>query len=560
MPRTIAIGTQDFGKLRKSDFFYIDKTGFIKEWWEHGDDVTLISRPRRFGKTLNMSMVDHFFSVKHKDCGQLFEGLTIWKEEKYQQMQGTYPVVSLSFAKIKDNNYQGMLYAVSKILFEEYSKHRYLLEGELLSEAEKEFYNSVKPDMPEKQMGDALNSLSNFLCRYYGKKVIILLDEYDTPMQEAYVSGYWDEAVQFLRVLFNATFKTNPYMERALITGVTRISKESLFSDLNNLEVVTTTSEEYATAFGFTEEEVFAAMDEYGITTKDEMKRWYDGFTFGSVTDIYNPWSVINALRSRDYRPYWVNTSSNALLNRIMKRGSAELKMQMEELLKGNSIKCYVDEEIVYNQLDTDPNAVWSLMLAAGYLKVEKVELIGKLNDRLYTLRILNLEVEKMLNNMIGGWFNEDNTNYNDFIKALLLDDVESMNEFMNEIALNCFSSFDTAKRASGKDAPERFYHGFVLGLMVELGDRYEIRSNRESGFGRYDVMLCPLDKDKDNACIIEFKVKKKREECLEDTLRNAHAQIEEKQYAQELTAAGIPEDHIRKYGFAFEGKTVLIG
>jgi hypothetical protein len=290
------------------------------------------------------------------------------------------------------------------------------------------------------------------------------------------------------------------------------------------------------------------------------MKRWYDGFTFGSVTDIYNPWSVINALRSRDYRPYWVNTSSNALLNRIMKRGSAELKMHMEELLKGNSIKCYVDEEIVYNQLDTDPNAVWGLMLAAGYLKVEKVELIGKLNDRLYTLRILNLEVEKMLNNMIGGWFNEDNTNYNDFIKALLLDDVESMNEFMNEIALNCFSGFDTAKSASGKDAPERFYHGFVLGLMVELGERYEIRSNRESGFGRYDVMLCPLDKDKDNAYIIEFKVKKKREESLEDTLKNAHAQIEEKQYAQELTAAGIQEDHIRKYGFAFEGKTVLIG
>jgi hypothetical protein len=214
----------------------------------------------------------------------------------------------------------------------------------------------------------------------------------------------------------------------------------------------------------------------------------------------------------------------------------------------------------VYHQLDTDPNAVWGLMLAAGYLKVEKVELIGKLNDRLYTLRILNLEVEKMLNNMIGGWFNEDNTNYNDFIKALLLDDVESMNEFMNEIALNCFSGFDTAKSASGKDAPERFYHGFVLGLMVELGERYEIRSNRESGFGRYDVMLCPLDKDKDNAYIIEFKVKKKREESLEDTLKNAHAQIEEKQYAQELTAAGIPEDHIRKYGFAFEGKTVLIG
>jgi hypothetical protein len=469
-------------------------------------------------------------------------------------------VINISFAKVKDNNYQGMLYSISKILFEEYSKQRYLLDGNLLSENEKEFYNSVKPDMPEMQMGDALNSLANFLSRYYGKKVIILLDEYDTPMQEAYVNGYWDEAASFFRSLFNATFKTNPYMEKGLITGITRISKESMFSDLNNLKVVTTSSREYATAFGFTEEEVFAAMDEYDLTTRDEMKSWYDGFTFGNVTDIYNPWSVINVLRERQYKPYWVNTSSNGLLNMLMKRGSADLKMQMEELLGGNSITCFVDEEIVFDQLDTNTDAVWSLMLATGYLKVEKVELVGRLNNRRYTLRILNQEVEKMLNDMVSGWFRNDNTNYNGFIRALLLDDVEAMNDFMNEIALNCFSAFDIAKTTSGRDAPERFYHGFVLGLMVELDGRYEIKSNRESGFGRYDVMLRPLNPDKDTAYIIEFKVKKKSEESLEDTLKNAHAQIEEKQYAQELTASGIPEANIRKYGFAFEGKTVLIG
>jgi hypothetical protein len=560
MPRTVAIGLQDFGKIRTENCFYVDKTNFIKEWWENRDDVTLIIRPRRFGKTLTMSMVDYFFSVKHTGDRGLFEGLEIFAEEKYRRLQGTFPVINISFAKVKDNNYQGMLYSISKILFEEYSKQRYLLDGNLLSENEKEFYNSVKPDMPEKQMGDALNSLANFLSRYYGKKVIILLDEYDTPMQEAYVNGCWDEAASFFRSLFNATFKTNPYMEKGLITGITRISKESMFSDLNNLKVVTTTSREYATAFGFTEEEVFAAMDEYDLTTRDEMKSWYDGFTFGNVTDIYNPWSVINVLRERQYKPYWVNTSSNALLNMIMKRGSAELKMQMEELLRGNSITCFVDEEIVFDQLDTNTDAVWSLMLATGYLKVEKVELVGRLNNRRYTLRILNQEVEKMLNDMVSGWFRNDNTNYNGFIRALLLDDVEAMNDFMNEIALNCFSAFDIAKTTSGRDAPERFYHGFVLGLMVELDGRYEIKSNRESGFGRYDVMLRPLNPDKDNAYIIEFKVKKKSEESLEDTLKNAHAQIEEKQYAQELTASGIPEANIRKYGFAFEGKTVLIG
>jgi hypothetical protein len=243
-----------------------------------------------------------------------------------------------------------------------------------------------------------------------------------------------------------------------------------------------------------------------------------------------------------------------------MKQGSADLKMQIEELLRGNSLTCYFDEEIVYNQLDTNTDAVWSLMVATGYLKVEKMEFVGKLNYQRYTLRILNFEVEKMLNSMVLGWFKNSDTKYNDFIKALLLDDVEAMNEFMNDIALVSFSSFDTAKNSSGRDAPERFYHGFVLGLMVDLADRYEIRSNRESGFGRYDIMLRPLDPDRDKAYIIEFKVKKKREENIEETLKNAHAQIEEKQYAQELIASGIPEDNIRKYGFAFEGKTVLIG
>jgi hypothetical protein len=330
---------------------------------------------------------------------------------------------------------------------------------------------------------------------------------------------------------------------------------------MNNLEVITTTSESYTTSFGFTEEEVFDAMDEYGIDSKEEMKQWYDGFTFGKSKDIYNPWSVTNALKKRSYSPYWVNSSSNDLLNYLIRIGNSELKMQMEDLLKGYSVECNIDEEIVYRNLKTNKDSVWSFMLAVGCLKVEKVEYVGRLKRKHYTITLPNLEVEGMVNDFISGWFDKDNTTYyNDFVKSLLLGDVESMNEFMNDIALNSFSSFDISKNVSSKDAPERFYHGFVLGLIVELDGRFEIKSNRESGFGRYDIMLIPKDRESDKAYIIEFKVKKQNEENLAATLKNAIAQIEEKHYEQELISLGISSENIRRYGFAFEGKTVLIG
>jgi hypothetical protein len=464
-----------------------------------------------------------------------------------------------------------MTYSIASIIFDEYEKHRYLLDGKFLSDNEKEYFSSVTPKMEKVQMAASINFLSKFLMRYYDKNVIIILDEYDTPMQEAYLAGYWDEAVQFFRSFFNATFKTNPYMERAIITGITRISKESLFSDFNNPEVVTTTSEKYATAFGFTQDEVFSAMDEYGFDDKEGMKAWYDGFTFGSTMDIYNPWSVINALDKRKFATYWANTSSNGLASKLLREADEEVKKKLERLINNESIECIIDEEIDYGQLEGDSDAIWSLLLASGYLKVVRVyrddegideddiEELG-LADTVYELKLTNLEIRKMMRNLIKGWFKTTKVEYNNFIKALLLDDVTSMNEFMNEIALNSFSSFDTGKSASGNDAPERFYHGFVLGLMVELSKRYEIKSNRESGFGRYDIMLKPKDKLYDKAYIIEFKVKKQNEKNLDDTLKNALAQIEDKQYARELVSLGIPRDNIRKYGFAFEGKKVLIG
>ena len=306
MARTVGIGIQSFDKVRENQYFYIDKTSFIKEWWESGDDVTLITRPRRFGKTLNMSMVEEFFSVDYAGRGDLFEGLSIWEEEKYRKMQGTYPVISLSFASVKERDYQATKSRICQLITDLYIKYSFVRKSDWMTEADKDFFDSVSTDMPEVVATIAIYKLSNYLYRYYGKKVIILLDEYDTPMQEAYVDGFWDELVAFTRSMFNSAFKTNPCLERAIMTGITRVSKESIFSDLNNLKVVTTTSDEYAESFGFTEKEVFDALDAYGLSEKkQEVKRWYDGFIFGSHEDIYNPWSILNYLDTGKLATYW---------------------------------------------------------------------------------------------------------------------------------------------------------------------------------------------------------------------------------------------------------------
>ncbi|HCM92054.1 MAG TPA: hypothetical protein DIS78_05790 [Lachnospiraceae bacterium] len=561
MAKTVAIGIQSFSDLIENGYFYVDKTAFIKEWWNSGDCVTLITRPRRFGKTLNMSMLECFFSNKYEGRSDLFEGLNIWEDEKLRNLQGTYPVIFLSFAGVKQTTYEKTRNLINELIEKLYIKYEWILKDERYTDKDREFYRKVSGSMPDEIASLSLNILCEWLHRYYGKKCIVLLDEYDTPMQEAYVNGFWDELVAYTRALFNNTFKTNPSLEKAVMTGITRVSKESIFSDLNNLNVITTTSGEYATCFGFTEEEVFTAMDSQGIPEeeKENVKYWYDGFTFGSVTDIYNPWSVTLYLDKRQFDTYWANTSGNGLVGKLIREGNKNIKTDFETLLNDGGIEAEIDEQIIYNQLNGDENAIWSLLLASGYLKVDGIIREHTNDTPVYRLKLTNFEVKRMFEKMIRGWF-ATGYEFSEFIPAMLRGNVREMNIYMNKVALNTFSYFDVGNRPSDRKEPERFYHGFVLGLIVDRAKDYIVKSNRESGYGRYDVVMEPKD-IKDPAIIIEFKVfdTYDEEKSLEDTAVNALKQIEEKKYDTDLLQRGIPGENILKYGFAFEGEKCLI-
>ncbi len=490
----------------------------------------------------------------------------MWKNPDMRQYQGRYPVIFISFINVSGRTFEEAVLGMGSTIAMVYRQHDYLMDSDKLTGQDKNKYQDIMTMLDYgfrsgvtteyiQACESSLRTLSELLTKHFSKKTIILVDEYDTPLNEAYVRGYWNEMCIFMRELFSSLFKYNPCLERGLITGITRVAKESLFSGLNNLEVCSIFSDKYADCCGFTEQEVFDILDCHDMDEKQRIKDNYDGFTIGGITDIYNPWSISCYLDERQILAYWVNSGGMGLVSDIMKKGSAVMKEDLEVLISGGSVSKTLDENITFTELDRDENTLWMLLVMSGYLRADNVQ-----KEHLITcdLSITNRETVFGFRKMIRAWFNSESGSYNDFCNELLRGDVEGMNYYMSDIVPDMISIYDVGNKPSSR-VPERFYHGLVLGLMVELRDKYRITSNRESGFGRYDIMLLPLV-DKLDGIIIEFKVRNpKTEGSLDVTARNGLAQIEEKNYQAELVAQGIPESRIRKYAFAFEGKEVLI-
>ena len=549
----IGIGTSDFKKMRVNDYYYIDKTMYIKDIIDNKSEVILVTRPRRFGKTLNMSMLKYYFDCRAKDSQELFKGLKIMsQEEKYTSKLGAYPVIYLTLKDAGLMNYEMMVMQLKTIMMELFYEHRNLLEGEM-AEGERNIFNKIlSANITDIELINVLKMLSKIMYQYYNKPVILLIDEYDVPLQSAYVEGYYEEAIKFFKIFYGMTFKDNPYLEKTVLTGVSRVAKESIFSGANNFKVFTVLDNQFADDFGITEKEMDKVIEDFKIEDdKEEIKKWYDGYKIGNVEGIYNPWSILNYLTDKQLKPYWVNTSSNDLIKLVLKN-STTVKEKIERLLKGEAIEVPINLETVIVGIENNEDNIWGLMLGTGYLKVVEVVEVVDLPSKIYKVELPNYEIKLLFEEIIDNWF-KDKVIGNDLrsiLKDLVTLNLEEYEEKFKILVKQMFSYMDV-----GENTAENFYHAFVLGMLVGLKDSYYVNSNRESGMGRYDIMLEPKDKN-GNSFIMEFKVyKENKEKTIEETIENAKKQIEEKKYEQNLKERGFK--NITKMVYAFHGKEV---
>ena len=546
----IGIGESDFKGLRLRNNYYIDKTMYIKDIIDNESRVILVTRPRRFGKTLNISMLKYYFDCTQKDNKALFKGLKIMEqEEKYTSRLGAYPVIYVTLKDAGLMNYEMMLMQLKTIMMEVYYEDRHLLEGEI-SEGERNiFHRILSAEATDIDLMNSLKMLSKIMSQYYDKPVILLIDEYDVPLQNAYVEGYYEETVKFFKTFYGVTFKDNPYLEKTVLTGVSRVAKESIFSGANNFDVYTVLDNEFADDFGITEEEMDKVIEDFEIQDqKEEIKSWYDGYKIGEVEGIYNPWSILNYLNKKELMPYWINTSSNDLIKLILKN-STTVKEKIERLLKGEAIEVKINLETVIVGIEENEDNIWGLLLGTGYLKVvETVDII----EGIYKVKLPNYEIKFLFQQIVDDWFRNKviGNDLKSILKDLVTLNIEEYEEKFKILVREMFSYMDV-----GENTAENFYHAFVLGMMVGLRDSYYVNSNRESGMGRYDIMLEPKDKN-GNSFIMEFKVyKEEKEKNIEETIENAKKQIEEKGYEQNLRERGFT--NITKMVYAFKGKEV---
>lgn len=552
--KPLPIGISDYVRAQ-SEYYYVDKTLLIKDFLDRKPLVSLFTRPRRFGKTLNMDMFRVFFEISKENTGKYFEDKAIWKcGEEYRSHQGKYPVIFLTFKDVKFDTWEATIDKIKGLLQEEYGRHQELLASDKLSAYEKEYFGKILDSSAnEVELTSALERLSKMLTSHYGKAPIIIIDEYDTPIQEGYAKDFYEEIIGFMRNFFSGAFKDNKNLSYGFLTGILRIAQESIFSGLNNLTVNSVMDEEYDRYFGFTEDEVEQMLDYYGVSEKEaELKEWYDGYLFGKE-EIYNPWSLINYI-SKGCIPqaYWVNTGKNEVLEDVLKVATDDITERLYSLLQGERVIARIDQNVVYRSLTEEPANIYSLLLVAGYLKTPTKELQGD-GSYLCEVSIPNKEIAAVYKNEILSHLLQigaiSRTTANKIAESLYANDDRKLQGAIAEYMDKAISFYDAGT--------ESFYHGLMLGLIALMDNRYKIKSNRESGDGRYDISMFPKE-ERNPGIIMELKWKKALStEELDRLAEDAFAQIEDMRYDSEMKEEGIKE--ILKLGIAFTGKKVCI-